>query len=180
MFPRSSILSMRSGSLEPDCSSPPGKFEPPTRAASGFRPWPRKSASDLSILFSGSTSLIGNKVSVPCLVCSTLRPRGGLLWSRLTSPTSSPPPCDGASSKQSRRCALSSTLMSVRSTPASSVQALDFEDSRLLIPRVRLVSASCLSDQCFASGFLQIPPRDGHPCRAANSSPCRACSGLQP
>jgi len=29
-------------------------------------------------------------------------------------------------------------------------------------------------------GFLQIPPRDGHPCRSANSSPCRACGGLSP
>src|SRR5882724_3861674 len=25
----------------------------------------------------------------------------------------------------------------------------------------------------FACGFLQIPPRDGHPCRPANDSPCR-------
>jgi hypothetical protein len=29
-------------------------------------------------------------------------------------------------------------------------------------------------------GFLRIPPRDGHPCRPANSSPDRACRGLSP
>jgi len=28
--------------------------------------------------------------------------------------------------------------------------------------------------------FLQIPPRDGHPCRLANCSPCRASRGLSP
>jgi len=26
--------------------------------------------------------------------------------------------------------------------------------------------------------FLQIRPRDGHPCRSANTSPCRVCRGL--
>ena len=34
--------------------------------------------------------------------------------------------------------------------------------------------------QRFAFGFLQIPPRDGHPCRSADRSPCRANSGLAP
>src|SRR5215216_2317397 len=70
--------------------------------------------------------------------------------------------------------------MSARYTPVSSVQALDFEDFRLLIPHRRLVSGFFSSNQRFASGFLQIPPRDGHPCRAASSSPCRACMGLEP
>ena len=27
---------------------------------------------------------------------------------------------------------------------------------------------------------MRIPPRDGHPCRPANSSPCRTCRGLVP
>ena len=36
------------------------------------------------------------------------------------------------------------------------------------------------SGQRFASGFLQIPPRNGHPCRPANSSPDRARRGLSP
>jgi len=31
----------------------------------------------------------------------------------------------------------------------------------------------CSSGQRFAHSFLQIPPRDGHPCRSANGSPCR-------
>ena len=32
----------------------------------------------------------------------------------------------------------------------------------------------------FCYGFLQIPPRDGHPCRLLWRSPCRAASGLSP
>ncbi len=38
--------------------------------------------------------------------------------------------------------------------------------------------ASCSSGQCFACGFLQIPPHDGHPCRPANDSPYQARSEL--
>ena len=36
------------------------------------------------------------------------------------------------------------------------------------------------SGQRFACGFLQILPHDRHPCRPANSSPCRVCGGLSP
>jgi hypothetical protein len=54
-----------------------------------------------------------------------------------------------------------------------SVQVLDFEDIRLLIQLARLVCDFCSSSQRFACGFLQIPPRDGHPCRPAYDSPCR-------
>jgi nitrite reductase/ring-hydroxylating ferredoxin subunit len=42
------------------------------------------------------------------------------------------------------------------------------------------LSAGCSSDQRFAYGFLRIPPRGGHPCRSANTSPCRVCRGLAP
>src|SRR5882762_7506233 len=58
-------------------------------------------------------------------------------------------------------------------TPKLSVQVLDFEDIRLLIQLARLICDFCSSSQRFACGFLQIPPRDGHPCRPANDSPCR-------
>src|SRR5436190_4776405 len=54
-----------------------------------------------------------------------------------------------------------------------SVQVLDFESLGLLIQLARLVCDSCSSGQRFAHSFLQIPPRDGHPCRSANGSPCR-------
>src|SRR5260221_13792147 len=54
-----------------------------------------------------------------------------------------------------------------------SVQVSDFEDIRLLIQLARLICDFCSSSQRFACGFLQIPPRDGHPCRPANGSPCR-------
>ena len=56
----------------------------------------------------------------------------------------------------------------------------DFEDSCLLIQHGRLLCDSCPSGQRFARGFLQIPPRGGHPCRPANRSPCRAGRGLSP
>jgi|GEM_PF-1199219 len=62
----------------------------------------------------------------------------------------------------------------------ASVQVLDFEDNCLLIRHGRLLYGFCSSGQRFASGFLQIPPRGGHPCRSANSSPCRACRGIAP
>ena len=54
-----------------------------------------------------------------------------------------------------------------------SVQVSDFEDIGLLIQLARLICDFCSSSQRFACGFLQIPPRDGHPCRPANDSPCR-------
>lgn len=47
-------------------------------------------------------------------------------------------------------------------------------------PRYAASSASCTSGQRFAFGFLQIRSRPRHPCRSANSSPCRASRGLSP
>src|SRR5262245_13065309 len=63
--------------------------------------------------------------------------------------------------------------MPVTSTVRLSVQVLDFEDICLLIQPDCLICDFCSSGQRFACGFLQIPPRDGHPCRPANDSPCR-------
>src|SRR3989442_10073353 len=63
--------------------------------------------------------------------------------------------------------------MPAASTPKLSVQVLDFEDICLLIQLARLICDFCSSSQRFACGFLQIPPRGGHPCRPANDSPCR-------
>ena len=42
------------------------------------------------------------------------------------------------------------------------------------------VCSFCSSARDFACGFLQIPPRGGHPCRSANTSYYQACSGLSP
>ena len=71
-------------------------------------------------------------------------------------------------------------LMPAAYTSTASGQVLGFRDIGLLTHRDRLVCGSCSSGQRFAFGFLQIPPRDGHPCRSANRSPCRADSGLAP
>jgi len=63
--------------------------------------------------------------------------------------------------------------MPATSTAKLSVQVSDFEDKCLLIQLACLIYDFCSSSQRFACGFLQIPPRDGHPCRPANDSPCR-------
>src|SRR5271165_1127491 len=47
-------------------------------------------------------------------------------------------------------------------------------------PAMPPLSASYSSGQRFAYSFLQIPPRDGHPCRSANTSPGRVGRGLSP
>gem|GEM_PF-2608246 len=72
------------------------------------------------------------------------------------------------------------TLIPAASTSAVSVQDSGFEDIGLLTHCKRLVCDFYSSGQCFAFSFLQIPPRDGHPCRSANRSPCRAGRGLAP
>src|SRR2546429_3164104 len=63
--------------------------------------------------------------------------------------------------------------MPAASTYKLSVQVLDFESICPLIQLARLICDFCSSSQRFACDFLQIPPRDGHPCRPANDSPCR-------
>ena len=72
------------------------------------------------------------------------------------------------------------TLMPAASTSVASVQVPGFEDMGLLTRDGRLVYGFCSSGQCFAFGFLQIPPHGGHPCRSASGSPCRAHRGLAP
>src|ERR1700752_1632954 len=77
-------------------------------------------------------------------------------------------------------CAPTFTLMPVGYTPQPSVQVLGFDGIGHLTRLSRLVSASCSSGQRFAFGFLQIRSRPRHPCRSANSTPCRVSRGLSP
>ena len=63
-------------------------------------------------------------------------------------------------------------------TSMPSIQGLDFEDHGLLVRHSRRLCGSCSSGQRFAFGFLQIPPRGGHPCRSADDSSCQARGGL--
>ncbi len=70
-------------------------------------------------------------------------------------------------------------------TSTASAQVSGFEDIGLLTHCDCLICDSCSSGQCFAfdllpAGAPEIPPRDGHPCRSANRSPCRVDSGLSP
>jgi len=117
----------------------------------------------------------------------------GLALHRLVSPTNMasadfckpiPAPLDAGSTRQVGRSPrvrrTTFTLIPAASTAVFSVQVSGFEDICLLTQYNRLICDSCSSGQCFACGFLQIPPRGGHPCRPANTSPCRACRGLTP
>ena len=95
-----------------------------------------------------------------------------------------PTPCDAGSQWQDCRPPrvrrVTFALIPAASTSAASVQVPGFEDIGLLTHCDRLVCDFCSSGQCFACSFLQIPPRDEHPCCSANRSPCRADSGLSP
>ena len=95
-----------------------------------------------------------------------------------------PAPLDAGSTRQIDRSPrvrrATFTLILAAFTMVLSVQVSGFEDICLLTQYGRLICDFCSSGQCFACGFLQIPPRDGHPCRPANRSPCRAGRGLAP
>jgi hypothetical protein len=91
-------------------------------------------------------------------------------------------------------------LMPVNFTLYHSVQVLGFSDmghltllqrlSRFICRKLLTLTGQhaavqrcafvCSSGQHFAFGFLQISPLDEHPCRSANTSPCRVCRGLTP
>lgn len=108
-----------------------------------------------------------------------------LLWPLLTSgqPSrrlSTPVAPSGSYPRPPRVRRVTFPLMPVGFTSWRSVQVSGFDDSGHLTPPCRLVSASCSSGQRFAFDFLQIPPRGGHPCRSASTSPCRVCRGLSP
>ena len=57
---------------------------------------------------------------------------------------------------------------------------MDFDLDSGLIPSDSLIYGFYPSGQRFAAGFLQIPPRDGHPCHWLYLSCYRADSGLSP
>ena len=69
--------------------------------------------------------------------------------------------------------------MPAASTSMCSVQVLDFRSFGPLIPHGCLVCSSCSSGQRFASGFLQIPPHDGHPCLPLTVPPVGPVEDLQ-
>ena len=155
----------------------------PTPARSGFRP----PLPVLAVLAYASASSVRIEVCCPTPAFH-VRPfvplALALLWPRLTSGDPSQhlsmPVAQGRPPDLPGYCALTFTLMPVGSTSRRSVQELGFASMCPLTPAVPPLSASCSSGQRFAFGFLQIPPRDGHPCRSANTSPCRVCRGLAP
>lgn len=96
-----------------------------------------------------------------------------------------PTPCDAGSPKGKLPdlpgyYALTFTLMPVGYTSRRFRASTGLCENLPAHPTVMPLSAACSSGQRFAFGFLQIPPRDGHPCRSANTSPCRVCRGLAP
>ena len=107
-----------------------------------------------------------------------------LLWPLLSSGAPSPPLTGQVAQWQRARLPrvrrVTFTLMPAAFTSTPSVQVWGFDDRCRLTRCDRLLCDSCSSGQCFACGFLQIPPRGGHPCRPASGSPCRAHRGLTP
>ena len=107
-----------------------------------------------------------------------------LLWPLLSSDPPSPPLTRWIAQWQRTRLPrvrrVTFTLIPAASTSTPSVQVLGFGDIGRLTRCDRLICDFCSSGQCFACGFLQIPPRGGHPCRPASGSPCRAHRGLAP
>ena len=95
-----------------------------------------------------------------------------------------PTPLDAGSlwqdNKPPRVMRVTFPLIPAAYTSTVSVQVSGFRDICLFTHCDRLLCNSCSSGQCFAYSFLQIPPHNGHPCRSANRSPCRANSGLSP
>ncbi len=154
----------------------------PDAARDRFRPSP----SALAILAYASASPARIEVCCPTPVFHVrpFAPERRLLWPRLTS--------DGPSPRLSTPVALKQTIRSPRvlrtylHAYACRIYVTAFRARTGLCiygpanPAVPPLSASCSSGQRFAFGFLQIPPRDGHPCRSANTSPCRVCRGLSP
>jgi len=95
------------------------------------------------------------------------------------------PPHDSRSQRQDSRPPRVRRVTFTLIYDRRSVQVSGFEEAWLLTHGYRLVCDFCSSGQCFAFGLLpadapEIPPRDGHPCRSASRSPCRAHRGLTP
>ena len=83
-----------------------------------------------------------------------------------------PPYCYRSFVKWDSSCLLYSVLIKPpRSTAFHDLYAISIRQTRDL--PIRLVSSR-------TSGFLQIPPHDGHPCLRLYPSRCRADSGLAP
>ena len=68
-------------------------------------------------------------------------------------------------------------LSDLRSVVPCKYRALTFP---AVSPQRVASSASCSSGQRFAFSSLRIRSHPRHPCRSANTSPCRACRGLTP
>jgi hypothetical protein len=174
---RGASLSTRTGPLD--------RFRPPFSALAipgpprtGLRPW--------GGLAYASASSARIEVCCPTPVFH-VRPFAScwrLLWPRLTSGDSSQrlstPVAQGQTARPPR------VLRTHLHAYACRIYVTAFRASTGLCvyvpahPTVPPLSASCSSGQRFACGFLRIPPRDGHPSRSANTSPCRVCRGLSP
>ena len=113
----------------------------------------------------------------PLLTGSALRSIGGTTMASADFWQSFPTPLDVSSTQADRQ--ISPGIAHSPSAYARRIYVTVFRASIGLCiywpayPTAPPLSASCSSGQPFAYSFLQIPPRDGHPCRSANTSPCR-------
>jgi hypothetical protein len=114
--------------------------------------------------------------------CSGLRPISGLLCPRLTSGGSSPrlstPVAQWQTARSPRVLRTHLLAYACRIYVAAFRARIGLCIYWPAYPAAPPLSASCWSGQRFAFSFLQIPPRGGHPCCSANTSPCRVCREL--
>src|SRR5262245_41322731 len=157
-------------------------LDAPAPISRNFRSLPLVRVSDFSAILSASLAVIETRVSSRYFMFGPSLGSSELLCPLLTSATPSQRLstllAQGRVADLPGYCALTFTLMPATFTYKLSVQVPDFEEMRLLIQPACLLCGFCSSGQRFACGFLQIPSRDGHPCRPANDSPCRARRGL--
>ena len=164
-------------------------LEAPSPYSRTFRVLPSGWVSGISTLVSASLRTIERQAPACFNVFGPSSGSSGLLCPRLTSaepsrrlstPVARDPPRTGQIGRSPRVRCDPFPLMPAASTSRGSVQVLGFGSIGPLTRSGCLVCGFCSSGQRFAYGFLQIPPRGGHPCRSANSSPCRVCRGLSP
>ena len=148
----------------------PGRFRPPSPVLAALT---RASASSVRIEVGWPT---------PVFHVRPFAPKWQLLWPRLTSDDPSrhlsTPVAQGRRSPRVLRTHLPAYACRIYVTAFRARTGLCIYWPAH--PTAPPLSASCSSGQRFAFSFLQIPPRDGHPCCSANTSPCRVCRGLSP
>lgn len=180
MLPRLMIVSSSRSVSKVVCSFLPVTLAAPAPAPFGFRPLHSGLAPGISSRPSAAPQVIEIQGSISSFhVPPFIDWSGRLLWLLLTSAEHEETvfqfPCSGISPSAGRQTSPGNARdlhpiypPHLQPHPLDGYRALK---SRAFSPGYDcLLCDFCSSDRDFACGFLQIPPRDGHPCRPANGS----------